>query len=76
MYSVSYNNTYNKQLANKIGKYQSQQTNDGYVNPYPEPIQIPPRYTLPQTKKQIINKANILLCYDFDLRGHFKSVVA
>ena len=34
MFSVSYNNTYNKQLANKIGKYQSQQTNDGYVNPY------------------------------------------
>jgi len=59
MYSVSYNNEYNKRLVNKIGKHQSQQTNDGIVNPYPEPIHIPPRYTLPQTKKQIINKREL-----------------
>ena len=59
MYSVSYNNGYNKQLVNKIGKYQSKQTNERFVNPYPEPIHIPPRYTLPQTKKRIINKREL-----------------
>ena len=59
MYSVSYDNTYNKQLVNKMGKYQSQQTNGGNVNPYPEPIHVPPRYVLPQTKKQIINKREL-----------------
>jgi hypothetical protein len=59
MYSVSYDNTYNKHLVNKMGKCQSQQMNKGNVNPYPEPIYIPPRYTLPQTKKPMTNKREL-----------------
>ena len=42
MYSVAYNNLYNKQLVNKIGKFQSIQSNkSGYVDPYQEPIYLP-----------------------------------
>ena len=52
MYSVAYNNLYNKQLVNKIGKFQSIQSNkSGYVDPYQEPIYLPLKTIVPKAKK-------------------------
>ena len=52
MYSIAYDNMYNKQLVNKIGKFQSIQNNKPtFVDPYQEPIFFPLKKIFARPKK-------------------------